>query len=211
MRVLRARHVADPVFGERSEKGARAERQVLEPGVPDPPDPAHLLHHELGVQADVDGGRATPSCLLEAEDEGVVLRDVVRRAPEPARELRDDVAALVQQHRAGAGRPRVPSRGAVRVDDEAAVLGHSASSCASRARSTLPPETIATTRSPGRARTAPPRSAPVAAAPAGSATSFARGGRNRTPSRMTPPPTPITPATRRRPISSATVPPMGPP
>src|SRR5207237_10679390 len=121
------------------------------------------------VHAHVDGASTKAPGLLEPEDESVVLGNVVGRATERPGQFRDDRAVLVEQHRTGTGRPGVAARGAIRVEDQSATLLHGAKTCRSRSRSTLPPETIATTRSPGRAFTAPAISAPVAAAPAGSA------------------------------------------
>src|SRR2546428_10103684 len=116
------------------------------PGAPAPP---HLLHDEQRVHAHVDGVRPQPPGLLEPEDEGVVLGDVVRRATEGPSQFSDDRAFLVEQHGAGTGRAGIATRGAVRVEDQPTTLLHGPNTCRRRSRATLPPETIAAMRSPG--------------------------------------------------------------
>src|SRR5712691_11469656 len=111
------------------------------------PAPAHLLHDQQRVHADVDGARPEPPGLLEPEDEGAVLGDIVRRATERASQFSDDRAFLVEQHRTGTGGAGIATRGAVRVEDQPTTLLHCPNNSRRRSRSTLPPETIATTRS----------------------------------------------------------------
>ena len=139
------------------------------------------------------------------EDQRAVLRNVVRGATERPGELGHDLAFLVIANRAGARRARVAARGAVRVEHEP----HAPKICASRERSTFPPDTIDTTISPGRTAIFPASNAPVAAAPPGSATSFARDARKRIPSAITSSSITTTSATRRRTISNGMVPRLG--
>src|SRR5438093_1383336 len=117
----------------------------------DVPSPAHLLDDRQRVQAHVDVADAAAKGLLEAEDEPVVFGDVVRGMAQEFRQLRDDVAPIVDQDRAGTGRPGVPARRAVGVEHVAPLrVAHAAKSSAARARSPVPPETIDATRAPGR-------------------------------------------------------------
>src|SRR5436190_8065479 len=168
----------------------------------DPPQPSHLLHDEKRIHPDVDRSRATPLRLLETQDQRAVLGHVIGRATERAGQLRHHFSLVVVQDGAGTGRTGIPARRPVRVEHEP----HSAKICDMRVRSTFPPETIETTRSPGRTGIFPAMRAPVAAAPAGSATSFARCARKRIPSAMRSSPITTTSATRCRTISSGIVP-----
>src|SRR5439155_786192 len=203
--VLLARDVAYLALPKRREQGTGTKRQGYEAGVLDAPQPTHLLDHEKRVHPHVDRGGSAALGLFEPEDQRAVLGHVVRGVTERTGELRDELSLFVVEHRARAGRTGVATCGAVRVQDQS----HSPKSCAIRARSTFPPETIETTRSPGRTAILPASSAAVAAAPAGSATSLARCARKRIPSAMRSSPITTMSATRRRMMSSGMVPAIG--
>src|SRR5256884_3201662 len=203
--VLLSRDVADLAFRKGREELAGAKRERHEAGMFDPPETTHLLDHEERVHPHVDGRRSAAPGLLESEDEGAVLGNVVRGVTERACELRHEPSLFVIQHGSRAGRPGIAARGAIRVQDQP----HSPKSCAIRARSTFPPDTIETTRSPGRTAIFPARRAAVAAAPAGSATSFARCARKRMPSAIRSSSITTTSATKRRTMSSGMVPATG--
>src|SRR4029077_16584049 len=149
--VQLARDVLDAPRREAREQLAGAQGQWPQPRVLDLPPPVHLLHDEERVHAHVELVDAAAKRFLEADDQGGVFGDVVRGVTERAHELGDDLAPLVEEDRTGAGRPGVPARAAVGVQGRA---GH-ARKPARRSGSTFPPDTIATTRSPGRGFTAP--------------------------------------------------------
>src|SRR5205823_11001457 len=200
--------VRDRPRAERRQQLPRAKRERLHVGMFDLPRPAHLLHDQERVHAHVDLVDAAPPRLLEADDQRRVLGDVVRRRPERLRELGDDVAVAVEEDGARAGRPGIPARRSVGVQDGFHAAG--AMSSANFARSTLPPDTIATTRSPRRTLILPVSRAAVAAAPAGSATSLARSARKRMPSAIVASESRTTSSTRRWQISRPRVPAIGP-
>src|SRR5436190_1332554 len=170
------------------------------------PATVHLLDHEQRIHPHFDIVHAPPAGLLEAEDERGVLRDVVRGVSKRSRDLGDQVVVGGQQGCTGAARPGIPAGRAVRVQDRL----HAEMSSAKRFRSTFPPDTMLTTRSPGRTLIFPARSAAVAAAPAGSATSFARSNRKRIPSAICSSVTRTTSSTRRPTMSKPRVPAIGP-
>src|SRR5207302_1793817 len=161
---------------------------------------------DLGAKAPhLDRRRAAPLGLLQSKNQRVVLGYVVGCVTEWTRQLGHELPLLVVEHGPRARWSGVAARGPVRIHDES----HAPKICAIRARSTLPPDTIETTRSPGRTGIFPARSAPVAAAPAGSATSFARCARKRIPSAIRSSSITTTSATRRRMISSGMLPAIG--
>src|SRR6266540_3198470 len=91
----------------------------------------------------------------------------------------DDVSVFVHERRPRTRGAWVSATGAVGIEHGPL---HAWKNSARRDRSTLPPDTIATTFSRALGTTRPVRSAPTAAAPAGSATRRARDARKRTPS-----------------------------
>src|ERR1700687_4427238 len=204
-RVLFARDVRDGARRECREQRTGLQRERLHVRVLDLPTAAHLFDDELRVHARVELVDAPALRLLEPDDESLVFRDVVRRHAEELRELRDDVPVCVEQHCSGARETGIPARGPVGIEDRL----HPARNSAKRARSTLPPDTIETTRSPFFTGIRPASSAGVAAAPAGSATSLARSNRNRMPSMIVASEITTTSATRRWQISRPRVPAIG--
>src|SRR5437762_9198164 len=203
--VQLARDVLDRSLREARQELARAERERSQAGVLDLPESLHLLHDEHRIHADIEHIDATPKGLLQSDDQSRVLGHVVRGMAEGSHELGDDLAVLVQEHRAGARGPGIAAGAAVGVERRAA----HARKPASRSASTLPPDTMATTRSPVFGRTAPARRAPTAAAPAGSATTRARETRKRSPSRMASSGIATTSSTSRRMISRFRLPANG--
>src|SRR5258708_12476289 len=182
-RVELARDVLDRPRRESRQELAAAKRERPQAGVLDLPQTLHLLHDEQRIHADVELLDPAALRLLEPHDEGCVLGHVVRRASEEAHALGYHPPSLVEEDGARSGRTGIAARAAVRVEGRA---GH-ARKPARRSGSMLPPETTATTRSPGFAPTAPLSSAPTAAAPAASPTPRPRPPRHWSPPTIPPP------------------------
>src|SRR3979409_1697663 len=123
----------------------------------DLPLAVHLLHDKLRVHADLEVLDAVPPRFLETDDERRVFRDVVRRVRDVPHRLSDQTAFLVEERGSGACRSGIAAGSAIRVEHRAL---RSRKIPARRVRPPLPPDTIATTFSPGRGFTAPDSSAP---------------------------------------------------
>jgi len=120
-RVLRPRHPLQRCSGLRK-KIFRARGERNESGFVDPPSSRRLLDDELAVSADEDVRESLLFEFFEREDEGVVLRLVVRRPSEGYGALPEDFTVFAENDASGSGRSRVVPRGSVEVGDERVVL-----------------------------------------------------------------------------------------
>src|SRR6267143_732974 len=116
--VLLPRDVLELVGVEAAQQSQRLSMERLEARVPHRVLALQLTNEQLRVGAHLDLPVAELLGVLEAEQETLVLGEVVRLLSQEPAEASHDVAGRVDEHRARAGGPRVAPRCSVRVDDD---------------------------------------------------------------------------------------------
>ncbi len=111
--VLLARDVFDVDVFEAPQQRLRPAVERLEVGVFDPVFAAHLLDHELGIEAHREAADAVLGGALEPDAQRGPLGDVVRCSAEVPAHLIEDGAVRPHQHGAAGGWTGVSSRAAI--------------------------------------------------------------------------------------------------
>ncbi len=121
MRVPLARHVLVSDARETSSELPGLGVQTLQVGVLHLEPSGQLLDHETAVGTEQHVVRAELGRTPEPVDRGGVLRNVVGRDADAARDLGDGLAGCVGYVNADPGRPRIAARGTVAGDDQAKI------------------------------------------------------------------------------------------